>query len=128
MEDLPTLLRTAAATLAAAAPRSAAPSQDHQGRATVTAVNGGYNGHNGQARTELMCAAMRAQLTGVVIEALKPNRADTGVNTIGSMAVAIAGDTATASITGTDEASGTGTITLPLKRDDGRKVCQVYHR
>jgi hypothetical protein len=116
-----------AANSPAAAPPSAATSDEDQVRETVTAWSDAYNTQNWEAYTELMCTAMRAQFTGVVMDYVKRNRANTGVNTIQSIAVSITGDTATATITGTNEGAGTGTITLPLKREDGWKVCQVYH-
>jgi hypothetical protein len=111
----------------AAAPTSAAVSDEDQVRQTVSAFNDAYNSQNWQAYAELMCVAMRNQFTGVVMDYVKKNRANTGANTIKSIAVTISGDSATASITGTNEAIGSGTISLPLKREDGWKVCQVYH-
>jgi hypothetical protein len=121
------LTPTTAANSPAAAPPSAAVSNQDQVRETVNAFNDAYNTQNWAAYGELMCAAMRAQFTGVVMDYVKKGRTDTGVNTIKSIAVTITGDTATAAITGTNEARGTGTITMPLKREDGWKVCQVYH-
>jgi rhamnose utilization protein RhaD (predicted bifunctional aldolase and dehydrogenase) len=110
------------------APASAAPvSDEDQVRQTVSAFNDAYNSQNWEAYTELMCVAMRNQFTGVVMDYVKKNRANTGANTIKSIAVTISGDSATASITGTNEAIGSGTISLPLKREDGWKVCQIYH-
>ena len=111
----------------AAAPPSAAVSDEDQVRQTVGAFNDAYNSQNWEAYTELMCVAMRNQFTGVVMDYVKKNRANTGANTIKSIAVTITGDTATANITGTNEAQGPGTITLPLKREDGWKICQIYH-
>lgn len=110
-----------------AAPPPAAVSDEDQVRQTVGAFNDAYNTQNWEAYTELMCAAMRVQFTGVVMDYVKRNRANTGANTIKSIAVTITGDTATAKITGTNEAQGPGTISLPLKQEDGWKVCQVYH-
>jgi len=111
----------------AAAPSSAPVSDEDQVRQTVSAFNDAYNSQNWEAYTELMCVAMRNQFTGVVMDYVKKNRANTGANTIKSIAVTISGDSATASITGTNEAIGSGTISLPLKREDGWKVCQIYH-
>lgn len=119
---------TSHANSPAAAPPSAAVSDEDQVRQTVNAFNDAYNSQNWEAYTELMCAAMRAQFAGVVMDYVKRNRANTGVNTIKSIAVTITGDTATANITGTNEAAGSGTITMPLKQEDGWKVCQVFHR
>jgi hypothetical protein len=118
---------TAQASPPAAAPSSAAVSDEDQIRQTVSAFNDAYNSQNWEAYTELMCVAMRNQFTGVVMDYVKKNRANTGANTIKSIAVTISGDSATASITGTNEAVGSGTINLPLKREDGWKVCQIYH-
>jgi hypothetical protein len=111
----------------AAAPTSTAPSDEDQARQTVQAFNDAYDTQNWQAYTELMCTAMRAQFTGVVMDYVKKGRASNGPTTIKSMTIAITGDTATATITGASEALGPGTISLPLKREDGWKVCQVYH-
>ena len=111
----------------AAAPSPTAVSDEDQVRQTVSAFNDAYNSQNWEAYTELMCVAMRNQFTGVVMDYVKKNRANTGANTIKSIAVTISGDSATASITGTNEAIGSGTISLPLKREDGWKVCQIYH-
>jgi hypothetical protein len=111
----------------AAAPPSAAVSDEDQVRETVRAFNDAYNTQNWAAYTELMCAAMRAQFTSVVMDYVKKNRATTGANTIKAIAVTISADSATAKITGANEAVGSGTITLPLKREDGWKVCQIYH-
>jgi hypothetical protein len=111
----------------AAAPTSTATSDEDQARQTVQAFNDAYNTQNWQAYTELMCTAMRAQFTGVVMDYVKKGRASNGPNTIKSMTIAITGDTATATINGANEALGPGTIKLPLKREDGWKVCQVYH-
>lgn len=111
----------------AAAPTSTATSDEDQARQTVQAFNDAYNTQNWQAYTELMCTAMRAQFTGVVMDYVKKGRASNGPNTIKSMTIAITGDTASATINGANEALGPGTIKLPLKREDGWKVCQVYH-
>jgi len=111
----------------AAAPSSAPVSDEDQVRQTVSAFNDAYNSQNWEAYTELMCVAMRNQFTGVVMDYVKKNRANTGANTIKSIAVVITGDDATASITGTNESIGSGTISLPLKREDGWKVCKLYH-
>ena len=119
---------TSRANPPAAAPPPAPVSDEDQVRQTVSAFNDAYNSQNWAAYTELMCVAMRNQFTGVVMDYVKKNRANTGANTIKSIAVTINGDDATASITGTNEAVGSGTISLPLKREDGWKVCQIYHR
>jgi len=111
----------------AAAPTPTATSDEDQARQTVQAFSDAYNTQNWQAYTELMCTAMRAQFTGVVMDYVKKGRASNGPNTIKSMTIAITGDTATATINGASEALGPGTISMPLKREDGWKVCQVYH-
>lgn len=123
----PALASTSRANPPAAAPSSAVVSDEDQARQTVSAFNDAYNSQNWAAYTELMCVAMRNQFTGVVMDYVKKNRANTGANTIKSIAVTINGDSATANITGSNEAAGSGNISLPLKREDGWKVCQVYH-
>ena len=118
---------TTSHTQPTAPPSSVAASDEDEARQTVNAFNDAYNTQNWAAYTELMCAPMRAQFTGVVMDYVKRNRATGGPNTIKSMTVTITGDTATATITGANEALGPGTIKLPLKREDGWKVCQIYH-
>jgi hypothetical protein len=110
----------------AAPPKSAPASDEDQARDTVTAFNDAYNSQNWEAYTELMCAAMRAQFTGVTMDYVKKGRINNGPATITAVTVTIDGDTATATINGASEALGPGTIKLPLKREDGWKVCQVY--
>lgn len=102
-------------------------SDEDQVRQTISAFNDAYNTQNWETYTELMCAAMRAQFTGVVMDYVKKGRVSNGPNTIKSIAVTISGDTANAVITGTNEVMGSGKIPLPLKQEDGWKVCQVYH-
>lgn len=124
-----TTASVAAPRIQAAAPTTTARiSDEDQARATVTAFNDAYNSQNWSAYTELMCAAMRAQFAGTTMDYVKKGRANNGPATIKSMTIAIDGDSATATLTGASEALGPGTITLPLKREDGWKVCQVYQR
>jgi hypothetical protein len=122
----PTTAAAAPRTSATATPTSSAPvSDEDQAKDTVKAFGDAYNSQNWEAYSELMCAAMRNQFTGVVMDYVKKGRVNNGPNTIKSVTVAIDGDTATATINGANEALGPGTIKLPLKREDGWKVCQV---
>jgi hypothetical protein len=121
-----TALAAAPRSPATAAPSTSAPvSDEDQATDTVKAFGDAYNSQNWEAYSELMCAAMRAQFSGVVMDYVKKGRVNNGPNTIKSVTVAIDGDTATATINGASEALGPGTIKLPLKREDGWKVCQV---
>jgi hypothetical protein len=115
---------TAVPPPAAAQPEPALSDQD-QAQQAVRDFQDAYNTQNWQAYTELMCGAMRAQFTGVVMDYVKKGRATNGPVTIKSVTVAIDGDNATATINGASESLGPGTVTLPLKREDGWKVCQV---
>jgi hypothetical protein len=111
---------------AVAAPTTSAPESDEdQAKDTVKAFGDAYNSQNWEAYTELMCAAMRAQFTGIAMDYVKNGRINNGPTTMKSVTVAIDGDTGTATINGASEALGPGSITMPLKREDGWKVCQL---
>jgi ABC-type glycerol-3-phosphate transport system substrate-binding protein len=101
------------------------PSDEVSAKQTVTVFNEAYDSQNWEAYTEVMCAAMRAKFTGVVMDYLKKGRIQNGLTTIKSMTVAITGDTAVATIDAASEGLGAGTIKLPLKREDGWKVCEL---
>ncbi len=119
----------------AAAPHSAgtagttsaapAPSAQDQVRQTVTAFAEAYNTQNWDAYTELMCSAMRAQFTGPTMDYLKKGRVQNGLTTIKISTVTVTGDTATATMEVHNEALGSGELTLPLKLEDGWKVCKT---
>jgi hypothetical protein len=113
-------------TPATAAPPTPAPESDEdQAKDTVKAFGDAYNSQNWDAYSELMCAPMRAQFTGIAMDYVKKGRINNGPATIKSVSVTIDGDTGTATIDGASEALGPGTITMPLKREDGWKVCQL---
>jgi hypothetical protein len=95
-------------------------------RQTVMAFGDAYNTQNWDAYTELMCAAMRAQFTGPAMGYVKKGRAQNGLTTIKSItSVNITGDTATATMDAENEALGSRSITLPLKLEDGWKICKL---
>jgi hypothetical protein len=124
---------TASASATAAAPSnsvvSPAPptteSAEDQIRQTVMAFQDAYNTQNWDAYTELMCSAMRAQFTGSVMNYLKKGRAQNGLTTVKITSVAVTGDTATATMDAQNEALGSGSVTLPLKLEDGWKICKT---
>ena len=110
----------------AALPPSAAPSDEDQVRQTVKAFQDAYNTENWDAYLDVMCAPMRAKFTGPVMDYLKKGRAQTGVTTVSVTAVSITGDAATVTMTSHNEAMGTRSVNLPLKREeDGWKICQL---
>jgi hypothetical protein len=54
---------------------------------------------------------------------VKKDRAQTGLSRITITSVTATGETATAAIDPENEAVGSRSVTMSLKRDDGRKVC-----
>jgi len=122
----PTSAASAPHPSAAAAPSTPAPESDEdQAKDAVKAFGDAYNSQNWEAYSELMCAAMRAQFTGIAMDYVKKGRVNNGPATIKSVTVTLDGDTGTATINGASEALGPGSITMPLKREDGWKVCQL---
>lgn len=112
---------------AAPAPPSAAASDEDQVRQTVKAFQDAANTENWDAYLDLMCAPMRAKFTGVVMDYLKKDRERTGVTTVTITSVSITGDTATVNMNSRNEALGSASVSLPLKREeDGWKICQTY--
>lgn len=108
-------------------PPTAALSEEDQVRETVMAFQDAYNTRNWDAYTELMCSSMRAKFTGPVMDYVKKGRADTGMTTIKAItSVLITGETATATMDSENEAMGSRSVTLPLKREDGWKICQTF--
>lgn len=101
------------------------PSAEDQIRQTVTAFQDAYNTQNWTAYTQLMCAAMRTKFTGPVMNYVKKGRAESGLTHITITAVTINGDTATAAMNSSNEALGTRSVSLPLKLEDGWKICQT---
>lgn len=131
-EGTATTARSATPSAAAAptphtapAPAPPPPSDQQSAEQAVTAINDAYDAQNWVAYTALMCTAMRAQYTGVVMDSLKKTRIQNGPTTIKSMTIAIDGDTATATINAVSEGLGAGTISIPLKREGGWKVCKL---
>lgn len=104
---------------------SMTPSAEDQIRQTVTAYQDAYNTQNWTAYTELMCAAMRTKFTGPVMDYVKKGRAESGLTHVTITAVTITGDTATAAMNSSNEALGTRSVSLPLKLEDGWKICQT---
>ncbi|OBI45950.1 hypothetical protein A5707_22510 [Mycobacterium kyorinense] len=86
-----------------------------------------YNTENWDAYTELMCAPMRARFTGTVMDYLKKDRTNTGVTTVSITSVSVDGDNAIVTMDSHNEALGSASASLPVKRDeDGWKICQTY--
>ncbi|MGE2814458.1 nuclear transport factor 2 family protein [Mycobacterium heidelbergense] len=104
---------------------AASPSAEDQIRQTVMAFQDAYNTQNWDAYTELMCSAMRAQFVGPVMGYVKKGRAETGLTSVKNISVAITGDTATATMDAQNEALGSRTVSLPLKLEDGWKICKT---
>jgi hypothetical protein len=114
-------------TSVAAAPPSGAVSDEDQVRQTVKAFQDAANTENWDAYLELMCAPMRAKFTGTVMDYLKKDRERTGVTTATITSVSITGDNATVTMNSRNEALGSASVSLPLKREeDGWKICQTY--
>ncbi|OBI81237.1 hypothetical protein [Mycobacterium sp. 1245805.9] len=99
-------------------------SAEDQIRQTVMAFQDAYNTQNWTAYTELMCSAMRVEFTGSVMDYLKKGRAQNGLTTVKITSVAITGDTATATMDAQNEALGSASVSLPLKLEDGWKICK----
>ncbi|OOK65273.1 hypothetical protein BZL29_7984 [Mycobacterium kansasii] len=114
-----------AATSPPAPPTPTTVSDEDQIRQTVTAFQDAYNTQNWQAYTELMCTAMRAQFTGPVMDYVKKGRAEAGLTQVTITSVTVTGDTAIAAMNSSNEALGTRSVTLPLKLEDGWKICKV---
>ncbi len=110
---------------AAPAP-SAAPSDQDQIRETLMAFQDAYNTQNWDAYLQLMCTAMRTQFSGTAMNYVKKTRAQNGVTTIKNITnIAITGDTADVTFEGQNESMGTHTVSLPLKLEDGWKICKT---
>lgn len=114
---------TAAAPTNPPAP-SAPPSDEDQIRQTVMAFQDAYNTQNWGAYTELMCSAMRVEFTGPTMDYLKKSRTQNGLTTVKITSVAISGDTATVAMDAQNEALGSRSVSLPLKLEDGWKICK----
>jgi hypothetical protein len=110
----------------AAPPPPTTPSPEDQIRQTLFAFQDAANSQNWEAYTELMCAAMRAQFTGTVLDYLKKDRAQTGLTTIKDIvSIDITGDTASVTMDNQNEALGSRRVTMRLKYEDGWKICML---
>lgn len=122
--SVPTSASAAAPTNPPAQPSPAPESAEDQIRQTVMAFQDAYNTQNWDAYTELMCSAMRAEFTGPTMDYLKKSRTQNGLTTVKITSVAISGDTATVAMDAQNEALGSASVSLPLKLEDGWKICK----
>jgi hypothetical protein len=105
---------------------SAAPSAEDQIRETLMAFQDSYNTQNWDAYLQLMCTAMRNGFSGTAMNYVKKGRAQNGVTTIKSIdKIVVAGDTADATFEAQNETLGNRTMSLPLKLEDGWKICKT---
>ncbi|WP_108055409.1 nuclear transport factor 2 family protein [Mycolicibacterium sp. BK634] len=114
---------TAAPATTVAAPPPPPPSDEDQIKETVLAYQDAYNTQNWDAYADLLCTAMRQKFTGVVMEMLKKTRHDNGLTQVKSITPQVTGDTAVVTMDAENETMGTSTVQLPLKREDGWKIC-----
>jgi hypothetical protein len=121
---------TAAAPSGAPAPPppSGTPSAEDQIRETLKAFQDSYNTQNWDAYLELMCIAMRNKFNGTVMNYVKKGRAQNGITTIKEIkSIVVTADTADATFVGQSETLGTQTVSLPLKLEDGWKICKTNY-
>lgn len=105
---------------------SAKPSAEDQIRETLMAFQDSFNTQNWDAYLELMCTAMRNKFSGTVMNYVKKGRAQNGITTIKDIkSIVVTGDTADATFVGQSEMLGTQTVSLPLKLEDGWKICKI---
>jgi hypothetical protein len=116
---------TAPTNSVAAPPPPPAASAEDEIRQTIFAFQDAYNTQNWDAYTELMCSAMRAEFTGPTMDYLKKGRVQNGLTTVTITSIVVTGDTATATMDAKNEALGSGSFTLPLKIEDGWKICKT---
>lgn len=113
-------------TTAAAPPPPPPPATDEdQIKETVLAFQDAYNTENWAAYTELMCTAMRVKFTGTVMDMVRKGRHDTGLTQVKTVTPTVTGDTATVTMVTQNETMGTKTVPLPLKKEDGWKICVI---
>jgi hypothetical protein len=75
-----------------------------------------------------MCVAMRNKFSGTVMNYVKKGRAQSGITTIKDIkSIVVTGDTADATFTGQSETLGTQVVSLPLKLEDGWKICKTNY-
>jgi hypothetical protein len=122
------------ATASGAAPTPGLPapapsttvSDEDQIRQAVMAFQAAYNTQAWDAYLDMMCAGMRAQFTGSVMDYVKKGRTQNGLTNVRVTAVEIRGDTATATFDAQNEILGSRSgQTLPLKLEDGWKICKI---
>jgi hypothetical protein len=121
----PSSASAAAPGTSPAPPPPITPSAEDQIRQTMMAFQDAYNTQNWEAYSELMCTAMRARFTGPVMDYVKKDRAQTGLTTITITSVTVSGDTATVAMDSQNEAVGSRSVTMPLKHEDGWKICML---
>jgi hypothetical protein len=106
---------------------SATTPDEDQIRRVILEFADAYNSENWDAYTELMCAPMRTRFTGTVMDYLKKDRTNAGVTTVSVTSVSVNGDTATVHMDSHNEALGSKSVSLQVKREeDGWKICQSY--
>lgn len=120
----PTSVGAAPTNSPLAPPPPTTESAEDQIRQTVMAFQDAYNTQNWGAYTELMCSAMRVEFTGPTMDYLKKTRIQNGLTTVKITSIAVTGDTATAFMDAQNEALGSRSVSLPLKLEDGWKICK----
>jgi hypothetical protein len=125
--DTPSDQSTPAAPASSAAPQAPLPpapmSDEDQIREALKASQDAYNTQNWDAYLEMLCPVQRAKFTGEIMNMVKKGRAENGLSFMTVTSVAIDGDTAKATVEASNEVLGTQTLTLPLERSDGWKLC-----
>jgi len=115
---------TTTSALPAPPPPPAPLSDEDQVKQAVRAFQDAHNTQNWDAYLAAMCPAMRAGFTGPIMDAVKKNRASTGITTAEVIKVVFNGDKATATLDATNELMGNQKVPLALARgDDGWAVC-----
>lgn len=104
-------------------PPPAPLSDEDQVRDTLLATADAYNTQNWDAYLELLCPEQRAKFTGQIMDSVKKTRAQNGLSYMKVQKVTIDGDTAKATVEASNEVLGTQTLTMPLERSDGWKLC-----
>jgi len=91
--------------------------------AALQAVADSYNTKNWDAYLEMQCPAMRAKFTGPIMEQLKLTRDKQGLSSFKVIDVTIDGESAKVKVEASNETLGTQTLTMPMERSDGWKLC-----
>ncbi|MEO8813849.1 MAG: nuclear transport factor 2 family protein [Mycobacterium sp.] len=128
----PVAQQTSTATASAPAPTSTtatvpAPaglvSDEDQVRQAIQAFQDAYNAQDWAAYRALMCPSMHDEFTGPAMAMLKKARAEQGTSRSTVTEVSIDGDHAIVTLDAHNEVLGSRTLTMPLVRSDGWKVC-----